>query len=680
MNTKQPNLCPSCGKPVKEDFNVCPYCGKTIKKICHKCGKILEDDYKKCPYCGAKVKGESTRSIKVHIPDDYREKGASLVTSLGDFLLKIGRILKRITLAALENIKIFSQKALKWLKSIDWGKSRDFLKAISSKVKEFIKVAIPWLKKGLNKVWVFLRETFVRLRDFLSGLLEKKLSPEMAKKAAVGIIIAVICACFLITLILVSGPGSPNEEQIAIEPTIETLPTVDPAQQKWLVMVYADADDEILEEDMIFDVNEMEMAGSSERVQIVTQVDRFNGGFSEDGDWTSARRYFIEQDSDLTAINSPVLAELGEINMGDSQTLIDFVNWSIDTYPADRYVLILSDHGGGWTGGWTDSDPSYDYLSLNEIAYAFDELVPNLPNGNFDIVGFDACLMSQLDVYSAIAPYARYSIASEETEPATGWAYTAFLQSLLDNPAMDAKDLASIIVDTYLEQDQRFINNDARARLFQGNTDVTMQDALDLVMPSSTLTAVELAYIPEINQALNTFAYDITAIDQTYVAAARNYATSFQSVFGKDTVPSFIDLVNFTLILEQEAGTDLGTTSGAYLRELLNKAIIKNKAGKEKVGAQGMSFYFPNSDMYKNEYGGYEIYTSVNNRFMEDSLWDDFLAFHYAGVAFDPDSRTAVLPARSADVAGPGMGEIQVGTDCPFHQFRINGGSHLIYN
>ncbi len=56
-------------------------------------------------------------------------------------------------------------------------------------------------------------------------------------------------------------------------------------------MLYMNADDKILEQDIFVDLNEAEMVGSSDRVNIVAQMDRFRGGFRGDGDWTDTRRY-----------------------------------------------------------------------------------------------------------------------------------------------------------------------------------------------------------------------------------------------------------------------------------------------------------------------------------------------------------------------------------------------------
>lgn len=138
--------------------------------------------------------------------------------------------------------------------------------------------------------------------------------------------------------------------------------------QTWTVMLYQDADDQILERDIYLDLNEAERVGSSNIVSIVAQIDRYRLGFQGDGNWTSARRYYVTQDSDLDRIHSPVVQELGEVDMSSGETLADFVQWAAQNYPADKYVLILSDHGMGWPGGWSDPAPGGSETSRAPIA------------------------------------------------------------------------------------------------------------------------------------------------------------------------------------------------------------------------------------------------------------------------------------------------------------------------
>ena len=215
---------------------------------------------------------------------------------------------------------------------------------------------------------------------------------------------------------MVQLPGkSPSFEVVTYE---QPAPPPTSPDQTWLVMLYLDADDEIIEEYINFSLNEAELVGSSEQVQIVAQLDRFEGGFAGDGDWKTAKRFYVTQDSDLSAIGSEELADLGEVNMADPDTLTEFVIWSMENYPADKYVLILSDHGGGYTGGWSDQSASGDSLTLIELDSALAQVQAETGLEQFELIGFEACLMSSLEVYTAIAPYARYSVASEEVSRA----------------------------------------------------------------------------------------------------------------------------------------------------------------------------------------------------------------------------------------------------------------------
>ena len=66
-------------------------------------------------------------------------------------------------------------------------------------------------------------------------------------------------------------------------------------------------------------------------------------------------------DSDLTpnALNRFTIADGGfydlEVldwaSMGEQQTLVDFLKWGVSNHPADRYMLVLWNHGGGAASG-----------------------------------------------------------------------------------------------------------------------------------------------------------------------------------------------------------------------------------------------------------------------------------------------------------------------------------------
>ena len=105
---------------------------------------------------------------------------------------------------------------------------------------------------------------------------------------------------------------------------------------KWTFMVYM-AGDNNLEAFGVMDLYEMKSAGSSDEVAVIAQIDKMSDQIT--------RRYYLTSGQDLDA---DCVAELPEINTGDPQALEDFINWACSTYQADRYALVLWNHGTGW--------------------------------------------------------------------------------------------------------------------------------------------------------------------------------------------------------------------------------------------------------------------------------------------------------------------------------------------
>ncbi|MBN2115251.1 MAG: hypothetical protein JW730_01685 [Anaerolineales bacterium] len=452
--------------------------------------------------------------------------------------------------------------------------------------------------------------------------------------------------------------------------------------QTWTVMLYQDADDKILEKDIYVDLNEAERVGSSDRVNIVAQIDRFAGAYQGDGNWTGTRRYYVTQDSDLNAVNSQIAEELGEVNMADGASLVDFVQWSVANFPADKYVLILSDHGMGWPGGW--SDPSHqgsdssrapmvarlgNHIYLMELDEALRASREAAGIDQFEIIGMDACLMAQLEVMAALQPHARYAVASEETEPALGWAYASFLGDLVTNPDMDAAQLSGLIVQSYIADDQRIADPAARADflsqgsplggIFGGYTS-SAEQVIAQMEQNITISAIDLEGLPALMQSANNFAFALQNEDQQLVAEARRYAQSYTSIFGREVPPAYIDLGHFAALLANNTSNpDVKQAAGQLLSDL-GRTVIAERHGSGKKGSTGLAIYFPNSTLYSSPLAGPQSYTAIANRFAAESLWDDFLAFHYMDRGFEPQTREAVVPGSGFTVRAPGQGDISV--------------------
>lgn len=372
---------------------------------------------------------------------------------------------------------------------------------------------------------------------------------------------------------------------------------------EWTVMIYLDADNN-LESAGIDDINEMEMVGSSSDVNIVVQVDRIpysvlaanNQGFFDDtsnGDWTNTRRYYITQDSDPYQISSDLKSDLGELNMGDPQTLIDFASWAVANYPAKKYLLVIWNHGGGFRStsltkdiAWDDTSGG-DRITMPELEYAL-SAISTQAGKNIDIVGMDACLMAMTEVAYQIKDYADILVASEENEPNDGWPYDTILDQLVVNPTTSPEQLAADIVDKYIYSYPSYNVTQSAIDLSHMDTLATQLSNLALAIMSDTLTPKNIY----INAAYSSQYYG----DYDFIGL---YDFSNKVL----TYSNSVSVKNIALSIQQ-------TLSSAVLRWGYNGSVV-NKY-------RGLSIYFP--------YYSYDYYYN-NTNFAQDTWWDEMLSY-----------------------------------------------------
>lgn len=455
-----------------------------------------------------------------------------------------------------------------------------------------------------------------------------------------------------------AATSTPEQEQPqpSDTPASEPPPSAAPASgPQWTVLMYMDADDNVLEGDIFIDLNELERVGSTDQVQIIAQIDRHNGAFAGDGDWISTKRFYVTQDDDLETVSSQEIEDMGEADMGESDTLADFITWGIQNYPAQKYALILSDHGGGWTGGWTDPDPQEDSkLYIIEIQEALAQGLANAGVEKFELFGFDACLMSEFEVFAALYPYANFAVASEEVIPAIGWAYTAWAGSLVADPTMDGRALSQAILDSYIFDDSRIQDDQQRAALFgPGSAEQIAQEVASEV----TLSAIDLSAFPGLISAVDSLAAALVNADPQLIAKARTYAQSFETLWGTDQPSPFIDLGHFAALMTDFTDAPEVSAAAEQVKSAIQQALVAEKHGDQRPGSTGFSIFFPTSQIYQETL---EDYTYTTATFPEVSSWDDFLSHHYYGTPFEPVPGQVQPPPSDAPITAPGAGEIQL--------------------
>jgi hypothetical protein len=204
---------------------------------------------------------------------------------------------------------------------------------------------------------------------------------------------------------------------------------------KWTVMVYISGDNN-LEDYVVRDIeSELAPTGSSANVQVVALADRGPGYDTSYGDWQTTKLFHVTQG--MTAASENAVADWGEKNMGDRQTLIDFVTWTKTNYPADHYALVFWGHGWGWRPGVVmRDDTNNDTLEYTEEKAA----IPAL--GFIDVVGYDGCNMSTIEIFNLWHGHATAVTGSQEYVGWEGLQYDLVLEQLAAHPTMTADQVA----------------------------------------------------------------------------------------------------------------------------------------------------------------------------------------------------------------------------------------------
>lgn len=251
---------------------------------------------------------------------------------------------------------------------------------------------------------------------------------------------------------------------------------------------------------------------------------------------------------------------LGKKSMIDPNTLSDFIQYCASNYPANRYFLILWDHGGGSLSGFGYDQYFSGSMTLDKINNA-------LKKGGvkFDFIGFDACLMGTLETALVTEQYADYLLGSEESEPGCGWYYVNWLSQLSRNTSISTVELSKTIIDDF--------NNVCKKNYPGCNTTLSV---VDLAEFAGTVPEPFAAFSKSVSTLLDGKEYKT-------VSDARGYAREF----GKTSRINHVDLIDLA--------TRIGTNEANTLVSALKGCIKYNRTSTSMSNSYGLSIYFPYS-------------------------------------------------------------------------------------
>jgi hypothetical protein len=313
------------------------------------------------------------------------------------------------------------------------------------------------------------------------------------------------------------------------------------------------------------DIAEMWDVGSSQNVNILFKT----GGTSN---WNLPQinpymnQYWYVGQSEIHLLED--VSSVYEESICTHESITNFIEYAHENYPAEKYVIIYWNHGGGAVSGYGHDDHTAKSLSLNEIMLGMHNAKEST-GIDFELIGFDACLMATLETMSMLSNYGKYFVASEELEPGYGWNYTPIIRSIVEKPWISGRDLGRVIVDSFAEYyyDSSAANN-------------------------ITLSLVDLGKIDEVVKNLEEFVKGIITdrnnfgdIDRfAQIVQARSRSESYGGRYPSDMV----DLYDLADKLEP-----FSKEKALLLKSSIDNAVYHNINSINNPNAKGISIYYP---------------------------------------------------------------------------------------
>lgn len=375
-------------------------------------------------------------------------------------------------------------------------------------------------------------------------------------------------------------------------------------KDKWTIMIYMCGSDLESQNGLaVSDLNEMKsVVGQPDDVNIVIEA----GGATS---WTNTMNGCIDSSklnrfhlSNGKFVSDEKLAYSG---MCYSKTLQDFITWTSNKYPAEKYGLILWNHGGGQFGVCYDEKIGYgdnagtDALESDEVIAA----VKNSNIGKMEFIGYDACLMELMELAELNSDYFNYQVGSQESENGYGWDYDTWLDDLYKGA--DTPTILKAICDG-------FINDNGGVDAIGGYdeegyywpADQTMS-YLDLSKISVFKTAWESMSATLSNKITTS---NKSKFNSEIIGKTKYFAGSDYSYF------CLFDCYHFLTILENHQTFNPGSSYIQSVKDALNNLVCYNITQKEAASdAHGLSFFYVADNTYGQSYYNNSKYSRFPN-------------------------------------------------------------------
>jgi murein DD-endopeptidase MepM/ murein hydrolase activator NlpD len=316
---------------------------------------------------------------------------------------------------------------------------------------------------------------------------------------------------------------------------------------------------------------------------------------------------------------------LGELNMGDPQTLQTFIQGARDNYPARYSYLALAGHGNGLVGIGPDQNSGNDVLEPWEISRAL-RAATNNGQRKIDIVHYDACSMALLEHAYELRNYAGYLIASQYLAWSV-FAYQNYAEQVTLQGVPMLESLNEAIAEVSAASTPRSLATQIAERYFGHAA---------LIGSPRTISVLDLGHVESVMQALDqllTLLQNNLQSVKTDLQRARQNVQKFDSrepLYKITQEDEYIDLVHWASLVQSIPNSSINAAAQQVLDRVRNQLVVVSRRESGNIdnlsinldNANGVSIYFPLSS------GGNAFQSYSSHRlfqFTANSQWDDFL-------------------------------------------------------
>lgn len=363
---------------------------------------------------------------------------------------------------------------------------------------------------------------------------------------------------------------------------------------RWTILVFLNAANDLYPYSTL-NVNQMEKVAGNPQVRFVLQWKQSQNVFPQSS-FDGTRRYLVKPDTS-SQIASELIQDMGtDVDMGRPQTMLDFINWAKTYYPADRYCLVIWNHGNGWLRGPESITRAVSYDDETGHAIQTWELSQAIGNNQFDILAWDASLMQMLEVAYEIQDQADFVAGSEESPPGEGYPYDLIFDNFRDAPLDSTQNLSKAFVDGMLA-----VPGYANRKITQS------------VIKTSALPALASA-VDALGTQLIANAGSITNEVISIRLSAQSYSPTTNRVYR--------DLDNLCSLMEQQIGITAIQTAAANVRTAIGNAVVWEGHNANSPNSHGVSIDFSSSSTFLS---GTNSIDYGLLRFATDTSWNEWL-------------------------------------------------------